>query len=89
MARERRVLAHGAYGSWEDRCFIARSASGSLIEDVDGNRFIDFGAGWGTNNLGNAHPEIVEAVEATLRRHGVTCWTSAGNTLERIVIKNG
>jgi 4-aminobutyrate aminotransferase-like enzyme len=84
MERERRVLAHGAYGNWDDRCFIAKSAQGSLIEDVDGNRFIDFGAGWGTNNLGNSHPEILEVVGAALQRHGVTCWTSAGNTRERI-----
>ena len=62
----------------------AAAAHGAVIEDVDGNRFIDFGAGWGTNNLGNTHPEIVGAVEAALRRHGVTCWTSAANTRERI-----
>jgi len=84
MERERRVLAHGAYGEWESRRFIAQSAQGSLIEDVDGNRFIDFGAGWGTNNIGNGHPEVLEAVSAALKRHGVTCWTSAGNTKERI-----
>lgn len=84
MARERQVLAHGAYGHWEERFFIARSAQGSLIEDVDGNRFIDFGAGWGTNNVGNCHPEIVEAVNATMRQHGVACWTSAGNSVQRI-----
>ena len=84
MERERRVLAHGAYGAWDERRFVASGAQGSLIEDVDGNRYIDFGAGWGTNNLGNSHPEILAAVEAALRRHGVTCWTSAGNTRERI-----
>jgi 4-aminobutyrate aminotransferase len=84
MERERRVLAHGAYGDWDDRAFIARGAKGSLIEDVDGNHFIDFGSGWGTNNIGNCHPEIVEVVNAVMREHGVTCWTSAGNTKERI-----
>jgi 4-aminobutyrate aminotransferase-like enzyme len=84
MERERRVLAHGAYGAWDDRRFIAKGARGSLIEDVDGNRFIDFGAAWGTNNLGHSHPEILETVGAALQRHGVTCWTSAGNTRERI-----
>jgi 4-aminobutyrate aminotransferase len=84
MERERRVLAHGAYGHWDDRAFIARSAQGSLIEDVDGNRFVDFGSGWGTNNIGNCHPEIVEVVNATMAQHGVACWTSAGNTVQRI-----
>jgi 4-aminobutyrate aminotransferase len=84
MARERRVLAHGAYGDWDERCFVARGATGSLIEDVDGNHFIDFGAGWGTNNIGNCHPEIVEVVNATMSHHGVSCWTSSGQTAERI-----
>lgn len=84
MARERRVLAHGSYGDWDERMFVAKGAAGSLIEDVDGNHFIDFGAGWGTNNLGNCHPEIVEVVNATMSQHGVSCWTSSAQTAERI-----
>jgi 4-aminobutyrate aminotransferase-like enzyme len=84
MARERQLLAHGAYGDFEGRVFFAKSAHGSLIEDVDGNHFIDFGAGWGTNNIGNCHPEIVEVVNAVMREQGVACWTSAGNSVQRI-----
>jgi 4-aminobutyrate aminotransferase-like enzyme len=84
MARERRVLAHGAYGDWDERAFVAKGATGSLIEDVDGNHFIDFGAGWGTNNIGNCHPEIVEVVNATMSQHGVSCWTSSAQTAQRI-----
>ena len=84
IAREAEILPRGAYGSLEERVFIARSASGSLIEDVDGNRFIDFGSGWGTNNIGNCHPEVVEAVDAMMRRAGVTCWTSAANSVQRL-----
>jgi 4-aminobutyrate aminotransferase-like enzyme len=84
MERERKVLAHGAYGDWDKRVFIARRCQGSLIEDVDGNRYIDFGAGWGTNNVGNANPEVLAAVTAALQDQGVACWTSAGNSYERI-----
>jgi 4-aminobutyrate aminotransferase-like enzyme len=84
MERERRVLAHGAYGDWDKRVFITRRCEGSLIEDVDGNRYIDFGAGWGTNNVGNTNPEVVEAVVRALRDQGVACWTSAGNSPERV-----
>ena len=84
LARERQLLAHGAYGDWEDRVFVARSSRGSLIEDVDGNRFIDCGSGWGTNNVGNCNPEIVEVVNAALREHGVARWTSAANSVQRI-----
>ena len=84
IQRERELLAHGAYGNHEERFFIAASARGSLIEDVDGNRFIDFGSGWGTNNVGNCNPEVVEVVNATMLQHGVACWTSAGNSIQRI-----
>ena len=41
--------------------FIAR-ASGSSIEDVDGNRYVDYVASWGAIIAGHAHPVIVEAV---------------------------
>lgn len=81
---ETRVLAHGAYGDLEDRYFIAARTQGSLIEDVDGNRYIDFGAGWGTNNIGNCNAEILEVVNAALKEQGVVCWTAAGNSPQRI-----
>ncbi|HEU4402874.1 MAG TPA: aspartate aminotransferase family protein [Candidatus Polarisedimenticolia bacterium] len=82
--REKVLFPEGAYGDFDERVFIAKSAAGSLIEDVDGNRYIDFGSGWGTNNIGNCHPEVVEAVNAMMRQAGVTCWTSAGNSLQRL-----
>ena len=39
-----------------------KSASMSTVEDLDGNRFLDFTAGIAVNNCGHCHPEIVEAV---------------------------
>jgi glutamate-1-semialdehyde 2,1-aminomutase len=41
-----------------------RSASGAELEDVDGNRYIDFVGSWGPMLLGHAHPEVVAAVQA-------------------------
>src|SRR2546422_9385245 len=86
IQKESQLMARGAYGSPEDRMFMAVKASGSIIEDIDGNRFIDFGSGWGTNNVGNCHPEVVETVSAMLRQLGVTCWTSAANTAQRLAL---
>ncbi|MBQ9851418.1 MAG: aspartate aminotransferase family protein [Ruminiclostridium sp.] len=37
---------------------------GAMIEDVDGNRFLDWIGGVGVLNIGFSHPEIVEAVKA-------------------------
>lgn len=41
-----------------------RSAQGSTIEDVDGNRFIDWVSGISVLNLGHRHPRLVAALEA-------------------------
>ncbi|MBQ7433991.1 MAG: aspartate aminotransferase family protein [Lachnospiraceae bacterium] len=38
-------------------------AQGAIIEDVDGNRFLDFVGGVGVLNVGHCHPEVVEAVK--------------------------
>lgn len=40
-----------------------RSAAGAVITDVDGNRFLDFAAGFGSLNAGHSHPAIIEAVQ--------------------------
>ena len=37
-------------------------AAGSNVWDVDGNRFVDLGSGFGVANTGHAHPRVVEAV---------------------------
>ena len=41
---------------------VAAEAAGSLITDVDGNRFLDFAAGIGVANLGHSEPSVVAAV---------------------------
>ena len=42
---------------------IARG-EGAMIEDVDGNKFLDWIGGVGVLNIGYSHPEIVDAVKA-------------------------
>src|SRR6187549_1035934 len=37
-------------------------ASGSTVEDVDGNVFLDCAAGIAVNSTGHSHPEVVKAV---------------------------
>ena len=43
-------------------------AEGSLVWDVDGDRYIDFVGGIGVLNVGHNHPRIVEAIETQLGR---------------------
>ncbi len=45
-------------------------AHGDFIWDVDGNKYTDFQNGWATNPVGNAHPEIIEAVHQAHLRYG-------------------
>jgi glutamate-1-semialdehyde 2,1-aminomutase len=46
-----------------DPVFVARAA-GAEIEDVDGNRYVDWMCSWGPLVAGHAHPEVVAAVTA-------------------------
>src|SRR5665213_2114914 len=41
---------------------------GSTLTDVDGNSYVDYTLGWGPNILGNAPPQIVEAVQTAIQR---------------------
>lgn len=42
---------------------VIEKAAGAVVEDVDGNRFLDFIGGVGVLNIGYSHPEVVAAVK--------------------------
>src|SRR5262245_11252835 len=42
---------------------VARRASGAIVEDVDGNRFLDFSAGIAVCSTGHCHPDVVRAIQ--------------------------
>lgn len=42
---------------------VISRGEGAMIEDVDGNKFLDWIGGVGVLNIGYSHPEIVEAVQ--------------------------
>ncbi len=47
-----------------DEPFFVRRAEGAYLEDVDGNRYLDWVMSWGPLLFGHADPETVEAVRA-------------------------
>src|SRR5258708_15504 len=47
--------------------FVAK-AEGAVVEDVDGNRLIDFAGGIGCLNTGHRAPSVIEAVRRQLDR---------------------
>lgn len=42
---------------------VARRGRGCVIEDVDGNEFLDFSAGIAVTSTGHCHPEVVAAIQ--------------------------
>ena len=47
---------------------VAASGEGSMVEDVDGNRFLDFNAGIAVVATGHCHPRVVEAIRSQAAR---------------------
>jgi 4-aminobutyrate aminotransferase len=47
------------------RCYplVAARGAGAIVEDVDGNRFLDFNAGIAVAAAGHCHPEVVKAIQ--------------------------
>lgn len=46
--------------------FFAKRAKGAWIEDVDGNRYVDYVGSWGPMIAGHAREEVLEAVRAVM-----------------------
>src|SRR5687767_13839112 len=42
---------------------VCARGSGAVIEDVDGNRFLDFTAGIAVTSTGHCHPQVVAAIQ--------------------------
>jgi 4-aminobutyrate aminotransferase len=42
---------------------VAKSGRGAIVEDVDGNLFLDFAAGIAVVSTGHCHPRVVEAIQ--------------------------
>lgn len=41
---------------------------GAMLQDVDGNSYLDYTLGWGPNILGNAPPEVVHAIQEAAQK---------------------
>lgn len=59
---------------------------GATLTDMDGNRYLDFYAGVTVASIGHAHPQLIEAMEAQIRKVMVGSFTTEnrGKLLELI-----
>jgi len=72
MKRREAAVARGPYHATP--IFVARS-KGAVIEDVDGNRFIDFAGGIGCLNTGHRPAEVDAAVTEQVEKYMHVCFS--------------
>ena len=68
-ARARQVLPLGvpsSFQAYDPHPIVVSRSQGSWMEDVDGNRYIDYDMGFGALFSGHCHPAVREAVERQL-----------------------
>jgi 4-aminobutyrate aminotransferase / (S)-3-amino-2-methylpropionate transaminase / 5-aminovalerate transaminase len=70
----RRRAAAVSHGVGNTMPVFAARAAGGILEDVDGNRFIDLGSGIAVTTIGNSAPRVVDAVRAQVADFTHTCF---------------
>jgi 4-aminobutyrate aminotransferase / (S)-3-amino-2-methylpropionate transaminase / 5-aminovalerate transaminase len=71
MARREAAVPHAPYNTTP---IFAASAEGATIEDVDGNRYLDFAGGIGCLNIGHRAPRVTTAIQEQLPKHLHLCF---------------
>jgi 4-aminobutyrate aminotransferase len=72
IARDNKVVSQNLT---KDVPLVVAGGSGMVVEDVDGNRFLDFAAGISTVSTGHCHPEVVRAVQEQASKLLHICYT--------------
>jgi len=60
IERDRKVISPSYTRSYP---LVAKRGEGAIVEDVDGNRFLDFNAGIAVVATGHCHPRVVDAIQ--------------------------
>jgi 4-aminobutyrate aminotransferase len=72
IARDARVMSQNYR---KDYPLVVDSARGAVVQDVDGNRYLDFAAGIAVVATGHCHPDVVAAIRAQSERFLHMCAT--------------
>lgn len=72
LARRQQFVARGVSSTMN---VFAAKADGAIIEDVDGNRYIDFAGGIGAMNIGHTRPEVTRAIAEQAAKFTHTCFS--------------
>ncbi len=68
IMRRDKVVMLGADTRTPEIPLVVDKAEGMWVEDPDGRRYLDFGAGYAVCGTGHCHPQVVEAVEEQAKR---------------------
>jgi 4-aminobutyrate aminotransferase/(S)-3-amino-2-methylpropionate transaminase len=71
MARREAAVPRGPANATP--IFAAR-ADGAVIEDVDGNRYLDFAGGIGCLNIGHRSPRVISSIQEQLEKYLHLCF---------------
>lgn len=71
MLRRETAVPRGLYHATP---VFAAKAEGAVIEDVDGNRFLDFAGGIGCLNVGHRSPRVTGAIRGQMEKHLHLCF---------------
>jgi 4-aminobutyrate aminotransferase-like enzyme len=74
---EQPFLAPGTQGVWQLAGIAAERGQGALLEDVDGNQYIDLVAGICVASLGYGHPRQASAIAAQAEKLMVGSYTTS------------
>jgi len=72
LEQEKKLFSKGWHID-RDVPLIVRRKKGWILEDVDGNRFIDTATGWASTPLGAVHEEVTRATVDALWESGIEC----------------
>ena len=72
LARRNEFVARGVSSTMN---VFAAEADGAIIEDIDGNRYIDFAGGFGAMNIGHTRPEVTKAIAEQAAKFTHTCFS--------------
>lgn len=72
MARREAAVPRGPYHATP---IFAAKAEGAVMEDVDGNRFLDFAGGIGCLNIGHRHPRVLAAIREQMEKFLHVCFS--------------
>jgi 4-aminobutyrate aminotransferase/(S)-3-amino-2-methylpropionate transaminase len=71
QARKNHVIARGLGNVYP---VYVKKAKNAELWDVEGKRYIDFGAGIAVCNTGHSHPKIIDAVKTQIDQFSHTCF---------------